>query len=100
MRLNRTKSPGLDELHPRVIKKRRNELVTPLNILFGYSINNNQVPSEWCMTNITAIFKKGDHFGPKNYRPVSLTSVICKLMEALVREKIMKRFKLFKSKAD
>ena len=55
----------------------------------------------WCYTcvdlvswswwgNITALFKKGDKTEPGNYRPVSLTSVICKTMEQLVRETIVK----------
>jgi hypothetical protein len=40
--------------------------------------------------NITALFKKGDKAEPGNYRPVSLTSVVCKTMEKLVREIIVK----------
>jgi hypothetical protein len=43
------------------------------------------VPDSWKEGNITALFKKGDKSNPGNYRPVSLTSVICKLMEKLVR---------------
>jgi limonene-1,2-epoxide hydrolase len=51
--------------------------------------------------NITALFKKGDKTEPGNYRPVSLTSVICKTMEKLVRETIVKHMsanKLFSNK--
>ena len=45
-----------------------------------------------------ALYKKGDKSDPGNYRPVSLTSVVCKLMERLVRNEIvdqMTRNKLF-----
>ena len=48
-----------------------------------------------------ALFKKGDKSDPGNYRPVSLTSIACKMMEKLVRNQIvehMKRNKLFSKK--
>ncbi len=59
------------------------------------------MPKSWKIGNITALFKKGEITNPGNYRPVSLTSVICKLMEKLVRAEIvdhMDRNKLFSSK--
>lgn len=72
------------------------ELVTAMKILFQYSFNENQVPNGWLRANITASFKKGDRSYPGNYRPVSLTSVICKVMEAIVREEIIKHMKKFR----
>jgi hypothetical protein len=59
------------------------------------------VPQQWKEGNITALFKKGDKAEPGNYRPVSLTSVVCKTMEKLVREIIVKHMsanKLFNNK--
>ena len=47
------------------------------------------VPSEWKKANITAIFKKGSKKLAGKYRPVSLTSVVCKLMESIIRDSIM-----------
>ena len=44
------------------------------------------VPSEWKEANITLLFKKGSRNKPENYRPVSLTSVVCKLLETLIRD--------------
>ena len=35
------------------------------------------------------IFKKGEKTKANNYRPVSFTSVICKILEALLRDRIM-----------
>jgi hypothetical protein len=59
------------------------------------------VPQLWKEGNITALFKKGDKAEPGNYRPVSLTSVVCKTMEKLVREIIVNHMsanKLFSNK--
>ena len=76
------------------------QLVSPLTKIFNQSMQEGRLPREWKEANITAIFKKGDRKDPGNYRPrpVSLTSVACKLMEQLVREEIvdhMTKNKLF-----
>ena len=46
-------------------------------------------PPIWKRANVSAIFKKGEKKKPSNYRPISLTSVPCKLMEKLVRDAIV-----------
>ena len=42
----------------------------------------------WKAAEVTAIFKKGDKTNPTKYRPVSLTSIICKNLESLITDKI------------
>ena len=58
----------------------------PLAIAFNLSIQDGIVPREWKNANIIPIFKKGSRCKSENYRPVSLTSVICKLLESLLRD--------------
>ncbi len=36
------------------------------------------------------MFKKGVKSDPSNYRPISLTSVSCKILETLIRDKVVK----------
>ena len=48
-----------------------------------------KVPDGWKVANVTAIFKKGKRTDPGNYRPVSLTAIVCKLMETLVRDHVI-----------
>ena len=47
------------------------------------------VPPVWKSANITPIFKKGSKGSPGNYRPVSLTCVLCKVMESVLRDAIV-----------
>ena len=50
------------------------------------------VPRDWTLGRIVPIFKKGNRQDPGNYRPVSLTSVVCKILESLIRDTIYQHF--------
>jgi hypothetical protein len=94
------KSPGPDKIHPRVLKEANNILHILLSIIFNKSLESGRLPKEWKNANITAIYKKGSKLS-KNYRPVSLTSIIVKFLESIIRHKIiehMKTYNLFSNK--
>ena len=84
-----TKPPGPDGLHPHLLVEWTDELVEPFQNIFTKSLAEGTLPQNWKEGNITPIFKKGQKHLPGNYRPVSLTSVACKMMEKLVRNKVM-----------
>ncbi|CAM4564109.1 unnamed protein product [Caretta caretta] len=54
------------------------------------SFKSATVPSDWKLANVMPIFKKGSRDDPGNYRPVSLTSVLGKLVEIIVKNKIVR----------
>ena len=87
--LNPSKSPGPDGIHPRILVECAEQLCRPLATLCSLSMATGVLPSEWKRGNISAIFKKGNRHLASNYRPVSLTCIVCKLMEAIVKEQIM-----------
>ena len=64
------------------------ELKVPLTYLFKLSLKEGKLPSDWKHAEVTAIFKKGIKTDPGNYRPVSLTSIICKILESFIRDAI------------
>jgi len=52
-----------------------------LSLIFQQSIQSGKLPSQWKKAWITPVFKKGGHIDPANYRPISLTSIACKMLE-------------------
>ena len=96
--LNPNKSPGPDKIYPRLLKELHNELAKPLAILFNLSLKEGVLPNDWKHAEVTAIFKKGSKTEPTNYRPVSLTSVVCKILESFIRDVVqihMEKHKLY-----
>jgi hypothetical protein len=87
--LDKTKSPGPDRITASVLKTCADILCRPLSMLFGQSFDSGVLPSDWRTAIICPIFKKGDKFDPGNYRPVSLTSLVVKIMESIIYHKIL-----------
>ena len=99
--LNVSKSPGPDEIGARILKELSDTLAKPVFMIFENSLKTGSVPCEWKTANITAIFKKGNKKEAGNYRPVSLTCILCKVLESIVRENMvahMKKYDLFSDK--
>ena len=87
IKLKPNKSPGTDEIHPYLLRECASQLAKPLSMLFNLSMNTSLLPSEWKQAEIRPIFKKkGSKCDPSNYRPVSLTSVTCKIFEKIVKK--------------
>jgi hypothetical protein len=84
------KSPGPDALHPRILKEAAEEIALPLAHIFNKSREESKLPQIWKDANVSPLFKKGKRSDPGNYRPVSLTCIICKVMESIIRDRLMK----------
>ena len=87
--LNPTKSPGPDNLGPRVLKELALEIGPLLLLIYKKSLQTSEIPEDWRKANVTPVFKKGQRYQAENYRPISLTSVCCKTMEHIVTSTIM-----------
>jgi hypothetical protein len=61
--------------------------------IFKQSLDKGKLSSDWKTALVSVIFKKGNKSLASNYRSVSLTSVVCKIMEKLVRKHILNHMK-------
>ena len=98
--INVHKSTGPDEIPGRLLKQFSHFLSPVYAILFQASLDQGIVPSDWKLANIVPLFKKGDRSIPENYRPISLTSISCKLLEHIIYSNIMKHLKKFNILSD
>ena len=89
LELKPTSAPGPDGIHPRVLKECASELSLPLSLIFQLSLTTGKLPAEWKQSNISPIFKKGKRTLAENYRPINLVSVVCKVMESILKDNIM-----------
>ena len=70
------KKEGIDKQTPRVLKAVAEEIVDVVMLLFDVSLNESEVPSDWLLSVIAVIFKKGKKSLAGNYRPVA-SPVFC-----------------------
>ena len=83
------KAPGPDNIPTWILQTCSAEIAPVLQVIFTQSLKTHMLPKDWLCANITPIFKKGDRSSPVNYRPISLTSVCCKIMEHVILSFIM-----------
>ena len=87
--LNQYKSCGPDEVHPRLLLELADQITLPIALLFNSSLQQGILPDDWRRAFVSPIFKKGSRHLPENYRPISLTAILCKIMERFVRDKLV-----------
>ena len=85
-KLKPSSAPGGDGIGVKLLQEFAPLLAYPLAIIFNLSMTEGAVPSMWREANVTPIYKKGSKSKPGNYRPVSLTSIPCKIMESIIRD--------------
>ena len=83
--LNPDTAPGPDGIKPIVLKELREELAPIIQLLFQKSISTGKIHTDWTKANVSPVFKKGSKSDPANYRPISLTCILCKVMEQTLR---------------
>jgi endonuclease/exonuclease/phosphatase family metal-dependent hydrolase len=87
--INSNKANGPDGIHGKILKFCAVSLSYPLSILFNLSYNTGSIPSEWKLANVVPIHKKGSKEDVENYRPISLTCLVMKIFERILKGKII-----------
>ena len=82
------KAAGADELVPRFLNLIKWEFACPLTILFQSIMASGVVPDDWKVANVVLINKGGSRNEVTSYRPISLTSQVCKIFETIVGSRL------------
>ena len=89
-KLNIDKANGPDSIPARVLKQAAPELAKPLARLFQLLLDKQCMPKQWKIAHVIPCYKKKDKHDPNIYRPVSLLSIISKVMESLINKAMWK----------
>ncbi|BHF80612.1 hypothetical protein SprV_0702374000 [Sparganum proliferum] len=90
LNLKESTSPGPDAISAKLLKELAPEMSKPLALIFQTSFLTGCLPSDWKSATITPLFKGGSRASANNYRPVSLTSICCKITEKIIKKALMK----------
>jgi len=93
-----TQSP--DTIQARFLKEMANEIAPAITYIFQLSLQQGKVPKDWLDAHIVPVYKKGDKNTASNYRPVSLTCILCKTMEHTIQSNILKHLDKYKILTD
>ncbi len=95
MKLKFGSAPGPDSISVKFLQTFWDKICVPLSFIFNLSMCDGFIPSDCRNANVTPIFKKGNKGSTENYRPVSLTSIPCKLMESLIKDEMVLHLEKF-----
>ena len=87
--LNPHKAAGPDQIKPLVLQRLRDTIAPVLQVFFQRSLDTGRVPKDWSTAFVCPLFKKGDTSLASNYRPISLTCILCKVLEHIVTTNIV-----------
>ena len=83
------KAAGPDRLKPLLLNELREEIAPIIQIIFECSLQTGKLPADWCRAKVTPIFKKGSKSSAANYRPISLTCILCKALEHTIASQVV-----------
>ena len=89
------KACGPDNIPALVLQELAQKLTPMITHLFKQSLDSSELPLEWKSAYVTPLFKKDKRSNPSNYRPVSLTCILCKTFEHILVSQIMNHLETY-----
>lgn len=79
-------STGTDELHPKILGQIAKYIAASPTVIFNTSLNQGELPTNWKDVVVTVIHKAGSRQFTSNYIPVSLTGIVVKILERIIKK--------------
>ena len=98
--LDSGKFPGSDDISPKLLKLIQCEVERLLKFNFKNSLRTSEIADDWKLAKSASVYKKRSKSYPSNYRPVSLTSVSCKLLEDIIKSALYSHLEWYSLIAD
>ena len=95
LRLQKAPS-GPDCITETILKTCAEQVAPLLQQIFLKPLDTGELPLDWQKANISPIFKTGNRSDPASYRPVSLTSIPCKMIEHIIHSNIIRHLEKYK----
>ncbi len=93
--LNPNKGACPDGLFPKALKTPGPYIVPTLSRIFNISLQTSKIPDDWRHAIVTPVAKAPHTADPNLFMPISLTSVVCKVLEAILKEKMLAHLSQF-----
>ena len=87
--IDTSKASGPDKISGRMLKETAVSIAKPISMIFNLSIKTGVFPNSWKLSSVVPIPKSSDNISPTNYRPISLLSILSKLLEKYIHGLIM-----------
>lgn len=82
--LKLSSATGIDNINTKFLKNTKMYSSIILAQIFQQSLDSGELPFDWKVAKVIPLHKAGDKHNPNNYRPISLTSIPCKIMEHII----------------
>ena len=84
------KSPGYDDLCTKIVQLNATEISKPLTHILNLTFRSGTIPDKLKIALVTPVFKANENNKFENYRPISVLSCFCKLLEKLMYKRLIK----------
>ena len=88
LKLNPSKSTGLDEIPARFVRDGASVLKIPITFIVNLSLSSGKVPHDMKVARVKPLYKKNSSLEAGNYRPVSILSIVSKILEKCVHSQL------------
>ena len=89
MDIDPNKSNTQECIHPRILKECAEGFSLPVTLIYQMSLQHGTVPPQWKKGIVTPIHKNGSRHMAQNYRPITMTSMLCRILEKIIKKTVV-----------